>query len=51
MYVNQFNNNVIGIHRGEIENGNKKALNAGIYINNVINSIKQSKENIYQKVK
>ena len=49
--VNQFNNNVIGIHRGEIETGNEKAVNAGIYINNVINRIKQSKENIMQKVK
>ena len=49
--VNQFNNNVIGIHRGEIETGNKDAVNAGIYINNVINSIKKSKENISQKVK
>jgi len=49
--VNQFNNNVIGIHRGEIETGNKKAVNVGIYINNVINSIKQSKENTSQKVK
>ena len=49
--VNQFNNNVIGIHRGEIEIGNKKAVKEGIYINNVINKIKQSKENISQKVK
>ena len=49
--VNQFNNNVIGIHRGEIKTGNEKAVNAGIYINNVINIIKQSKENISQKVK
>ena len=49
--VNQFNNNVIGIHKGEIETGNKKEVNAGIYINNVINSIKKTKENISQKVK
>ena len=50
--VNQFNNNVIGIHRGEVETGgNKKAVNAGIYINNVINRIKQSKEKLFQKVK
>ena len=49
--VNQFTNNVIGIHCGEIKTGNEKALNAGIYINNVINIIKQSKENISQKVK
>ena len=49
--VNQFNNNVIGIHRAEIVTGNKKAVNAGIYINNVINRIKQSKENVSQKVK
>ena len=49
--VNQFNNNVIGIHRAEIVTGDKKAVNAGIYINNVINRIKQSKENVSQKVK
>ena len=49
--VNQFNNNVIGIHRGEIETGNEKAINTGIYINNVINRIKQFEENIKQKVK
>ena len=49
--VNQFNNNVIGIHIGEIVTGNKKAVNEGIYINNVINRIKQSKENVSQKVK
>ena len=49
--VNQFNNNVIGIHCGEIETEHKKAVNAGIYINNVINRIKQSKENINKKVK
>ena len=49
--VNQYNNNVIGIHQGEIDTGNKKAVNVGIYIKDVINSIKQSKENISQKVK
>ena len=49
--VNQSNNNVIGIHKGEIETKNKTALNIGFYINNLINRIKQSKENITQKVK
>jgi len=49
--VNQFNNNVIGIHRGEIITEKEKEINGGIYINNIINSIKQSKENISQKVK
>ena len=49
--VNQFNNTVIGIHLGEIKTGQKNAVNAGIYINNVINRIKQSKENINKKVK
>jgi len=49
--VNQFNNNVIGIHRGEIITKDEKKINGGIYINNVINNIKQSKENISQKVK
>ena len=41
--VNQFNNNIIGIHRGEIKTGNQNAVNAGIYINHVINNIKQFK--------
>ena len=49
--VNQFNNNVIGIHRGEIETGNKNAVNEGIYINNVINCIKQSKGILSEEVK
>ena len=51
--VNQFNNNVIGIHRGEIEieTGKNNVINAGIYINNVINSIKQSKEIMPKEVK
>ena len=48
--VNQNNNNIIGIHKGEINTSNEKAVNAGIYINNVINYIKQSKEKISKKV-
>ncbi len=44
--VNQYNNNVIGIHRGEIKTGNKNAVNEGIYINDIINIIKKSKEDI-----
>ena len=44
--VNQNNNNVIGIHIGEIKTGNDNVINAGIYINHVINAIKQFKENI-----
>ena len=48
--VNQNNNNIIGIHKGEINTSNEKAVNAGIYINNVINYIKQSKEKISEKV-
>ena len=48
--VNQNNNNIIGIHRAEIKTSNKKAVNEGIYINNVINYIKQSKEKISKKV-
>ena len=48
--VNQIDNNIIGIHRAEIKTSNKKAVNEGIYINNVINYIKQSKEKISEKV-
>jgi hypothetical protein len=48
--VNQNNNNIIGIHKGEINTSNEKVVNVGIYINNVINYIKQSKEKISEKV-
>ena len=48
--VNQSNNCIIGIHRGEIETGNKKAVNQGIYIWNVIKNIKDSKEILIQNV-
>ena len=41
--VNQFNNCVIGIHRGEIEKGKVKAINQGIYIRNIIEKIKNTK--------
>ena len=41
--VNQFNNCVIGIHRGEIETGKVKAINQGIYIRNIIEKIKNTK--------
>ena len=41
--VNQYNNCVIGIHRGEFENGK---INQGIYIKNVIRFIKDFKESI-----
>ena len=48
--VNQANNCVIGIHRGEIETTNKSIINQGIFISNVINNIKESKENLFIKV-
>ena len=48
--VNECNNCVIGIHRGEIETGNKKALNQGIYIRKIIKCIKDSKELFFQNV-
>ena len=48
--VNQLNNCVIGIHRGEIETGKKKAVNEGIYIRNVIEFIKDSKGSILNDV-
>ena len=42
--VNQFNNCVIGIHRGEINTGNKNEIvNAGIFIRDVIKYIKEHK--------
>ena len=49
--VNQINNNVIGIHRASIGTSYSNPVNEGIYIYNVINSIKLSKENISKKVK
>ena len=48
--VNEFNNCVIGIHRGEIKTDNKNSLNAGIYIRNIIKYIKDSKENLLSNV-
>ena len=41
--VNQYNNCVIGIHKGEIENKNNKVINAGIFIKDVVKYIKESK--------
>ena len=46
--VNQFTNNVIGIHRGEKKN---EMVNYGIYISNIIKFIKESKETKFNKVK
>ena len=40
--VNQYNNCIIGIHRGEIENKKKNILNQGIYLRNIIEIIKSS---------
>ena len=48
--VNESNNSVIGIHRGEIETKNKNAVNQGIFISNVIKYIKKSKGNLLSKV-
>ena len=42
--VNQYNNCVIGIHRGEIKTKNTKAINAGIFIRNAINFIIDKKD-------
>ena len=48
--VNQSNNSVIGIHRGEIDTKNKNAVNQGIFISNVIKYIKKSQGNLLSKV-
>ena len=48
--VNQINNCVIGIHRGEIETENEKAVNLGIYIRNIIEKIKNTKTIISSNV-
>ena len=45
--VNQSNNNVIGIHRGEID---KKGRNSGIYIRSIIKRIKNNKAKFILKV-
>jgi len=44
--VNQSNNLVIGIHRGEIDIKNKKTLNLGIYIRSLIQKIKSNEKNL-----
>ena len=42
--VNQYDNCVIGIHKGEIKGtGNKNAVNAGIFIRDIIKYIKENK--------
>ena len=41
--VNQYNNCVIGIHQGEIQTGNNNAVNAGIFMRDVIKYIKEHK--------
>ena len=42
--VNQYDNCVIGIHEGEIKGtGNKNAVNAGIFIRDIIKYIKENK--------
>ena len=49
--VNQYNNCVIGIHKGEIiETGNQNALNAGIFIREVIKYIKEHKNGLLLNV-
>ena len=48
--VNQFNNCVIGIHRGAIVTWSKKAVNEGIFIKNVVKYIKESKDTLLKEV-
>ena len=48
--VNQYNNCVIGIHKGEIKTGNKNAVKAGIFIKDVIKYIKEHKITTLSKV-
>jgi len=49
--VNQYNNCVIGIHKGEIEEtGNKNAINAGILIRDVIKYIKENENGFLSNV-
>ena len=42
--VNQFNNCVIGIHKGKKETGNKNVVNVGIFIRDVIKFIKRKEK-------
>ena len=52
--VNQYNNNIIGIHKGELDKENKKGekmqdekiINVGIFIGDVIKCIKESKNSL-----
>ena len=48
--VNQYNNCVIGIHKGEIETGNEKVANVGIFIRDVIKYIKEHKNTSFSNV-
>ena len=48
--VNESNNSVIGIHRGEIDTKNKNEVNQGIFISNVIKYIKKSEGSLLSNV-
>ena len=48
--VNQYNNCVIGIHKGGIENGNENVVNTGIFIRDIIKYIKEHKNILFSDV-
>ena len=48
--VNQYNNCVIGIHKGEIETGKENAVNVGIFISDVIKYIREHKNGLLSNV-
>ena len=41
--TNQYNNCIIGVHKGKIEDENKNAVNAGIFIGDIVKYIKENK--------
>ena len=48
--VNQFNNLAIGMHLGELKNKSENIINLGIYIKDIIKSIKNYEKNALSKV-
>ena len=48
--TNQYNNCIIGVHKGKIEDENKNAVNAGIFIGDIVKYIKENKSTLFSKV-
>ena len=48
--INQYNNCIIGIHKGQLKIGNKNAVNEGIFIKEVVKYIKEETNAFFSNV-